>query len=483
MKNVKWKRLVSRGRNHAVLMIDSIRTKIKKDYFKKKYGISYIVKNYAQFDGSRWISEEDYSAIFKILKNGIKNNPKLLYKLASKMEKEEIKSLLLTDKYKSRNWKKVTNKEIIVILEKFVASQGRVWPVSSWFYGWDFFFDEGFLELFKKNLEEKLGNNFNKVWEYLIQPEKLIYISREKMALLKLAQKFFGKKIPQRFIEEHAKKFDFVGRYYFWGKGLTAEQVSRDLDKIFCRGKEYIEKSIKELKLRKLDIDKFEKLSPSDKWIIKGYKKMGHVSNAGDEVTNYYIQRMTPFFNEIAKRLGISYEELVSMRVEEIKKSLTNGLCVSRKILNERYEDHALILTLDNVKILSGKELRKFKGQILKKGLEKETKELRGGVAYKNNEVIRGKIKIIENDNEVSLFKDGYILVTKMTNPNYLPAMKRSKAIITDEGGMLCHAAIVSRELKIPCIIGTKIATKVLKDGDLVEVDANNGIVKLINNG
>lgn len=56
--------------------------------------------------------------------------------------------------------------------------------------------------------------------------------------------------------------------------------------------------------------------------------------------------------------------------------------------------------------------------------------------------------------------------------------MKKAGAIVTDEGGILFHAAVVSRELSIPCIIGTKIATQVLKDGDLVEVDAEKGIVK-----
>ncbi len=61
-----------------------------------------------------------------------------------------------------------------------------------------------------------------------------------------------------------------------------------------------------------------------------------------------------------------------------------------------------------------------------------------------------------------------------------MPAVSKVIAIITDEGGILCHAAIVSRELKIPCIIGTKIATKVLKDGDLVKVNADKGIVRIL---
>ncbi len=65
-----------------------------------------------------------------------------------------------------------------------------------------------------------------------------------------------------------------------------------------------------------------------------------------------------------------------------------------------------------------------------------------------------------------------------MTHPEFLSLMKQASAIVTDEGGVTCHAAIVARELGIPCVIGTKMATKVLKDGDEVEVDADKGIVK-----
>jgi pyruvate,water dikinase len=67
-----------------------------------------------------------------------------------------------------------------------------------------------------------------------------------------------------------------------------------------------------------------------------------------------------------------------------------------------------------------------------------------------------------------------------MTRPEFVPLMKKAIAIVTDEGGITCHAAIVSRELKKPCIIGTKVATQVLKDGDMVEVDANSGIVRIL---
>ncbi len=81
---------------------------------------------------------------------------------------------------------------------------------------------------------------------------------------------------------------------------------------------------------------------------------------------------------------------------------------------------------------------------------------------------------------QIAEFKNGEILVSSMTIPDFLPAMKKAAAIVTNEGGVLCHAAILSRELGIPCIIGTQFATHILRDGDYVEVDANNGVVKFI---
>ena len=74
----------------------------------------------------------------------------------------------------------------------------------------------------------------------------------------------------------------------------------------------------------------------------------------------------------------------------------------------------------------------------------------------------------------------GEILVAIMTTPDFTPALKKAAAIVTDEGGVTCHAAIISRELGIPCVVGTRIATRTFKNGDILEVDANHGIVRKI---
>jgi len=109
----------------------------------------------------------------------------------------------------------------------------------------------------------------------------------------------------------------------------------------------------------------------------------------------------------------------------------------------------------------------------------KEVGVVKGEAASKG--VAQGKVRVVISKNEFSTFKEGEILVAAMTRPEFVPLMKMAGAIVTDEGGITCHAAIVSRELRKPCVIGTRVATKVLKDGDLVEVDGAKGTVTILN--
>ncbi|MDD5177706.1 MAG: PEP-utilizing enzyme [Candidatus Nanoarchaeia archaeon] len=109
----------------------------------------------------------------------------------------------------------------------------------------------------------------------------------------------------------------------------------------------------------------------------------------------------------------------------------------------------------------------------------KEKDFVEGRVVYSGK--AKGIVKIVRTINDLSKVKEGDVLVAPMTFPSFITAMKKSVAFVTDEGGLTCHAAIVAREMKKPCVVGTKIATKVFKDNDLVEVDAINGIVRKIN--
>jgi phosphoenolpyruvate synthase/pyruvate phosphate dikinase len=121
--------------------------------------------------------------------------------------------------------------------------------------------------------------------------------------------------------------------------------------------------------------------------------------------------------------------------------------------------------------------LRKF-GYLIQQEPITSTNEIKGLVA--NPGIAKGPVRIIFNREELNKVNQKDILVAPMTTPWYLPAMKKAAAFVTDEGGITSHAAIVAREMNKPCIIGTKIATQVLKDGDKVEVDADEGVVRIL---
>ncbi|MBU1037079.1 hypothetical protein KKF32_03515, partial [Patescibacteria group bacterium] len=150
---------------------------------------------------------------------------------------------------------------------------------------------------------------------------------------------------------------------------------------------------------------------------------------------------------------------------------------ITKKELTNRKKYFATVLLKDKYAILSGKEWQ-AKLKYITHSPQKATKEIKGNVAFPGK--IKGTVKVVLSGDDIKKVKQGDILVAVMTFPNFVSAMEKAAAFVTNEGGILCHAAIVSREMKKPCIIATKIATQVLKDGDRVEVDARKGIVKKI---
>jgi len=117
-----------------------------------------------------------------------------------------------------------------------------------------------------------------------------------------------------------------------------------------------------------------------------------------------------------------------------------------------------------------------------KNGIQTETSEnisqLEGSIANKG--IAKGRAHIVNNLEDADGFNEGDIMVSINTSPSLMPILIKCGGMITDEGGIMCHAAIVSRELNKPCIIGTKLATRVIKNGDIVEVDADRGRITIL---
>jgi len=148
--------------------------------------------------------------------------------------------------------------------------------------------------------------------------------------------------------------------------------------------------------------------------------------------------------------------------------------------IKKRKEFYAIKATKNSLELFTGSRAKKFLTKEKFRRLKiKEQSRIKGITASPGK--VKGRVKVVNNLKD---FKDyqSKVIVSYMTIPQYSIYLKKVKALVTDEGGINCHAAVISREFKIPCVVGTKIATQVFKDGDLVEVDAGKGIVKKKNN-
>lgn len=177
--------------------------------------------------------------------------------------------------------------------------------------------------------------------------------------------------------------------------------------------------------------------------------------------------------DKIREELSEEYQSYISfLTLEEI----TCQKPPSIKILEERKKGYIYfgqLYTTDHYE----KWLEDHKICIIDDEAKKDN--LKGEVACSLS--VSGRVCKVFSEKDFKKFKEGDLLVTPMTVPKFIEVIKKSKGIITDEGGITCHASIVAREMQIPCVVGCKNATKVLNDGDFVQIDGSTGVIKIIN--
>jgi len=250
--------------------------------------------------------------------------------------------------------------------------------------------------------------------------------------------------------------------------------------------------SLEEYRQRKKSIQKNKKLKNvllktlvADKILISDIRwasKFSWLLTFSVEEAFRISARLLPFFKIIAKTAAVPYGDWIHLTVDEINRVLKGEKINKVAIIERRKRGFVFLMKEGTYNIITGKEghqLALFIDENIRVVKQQSNREIKGQTAMSGK--VFGKVLIALRPSDAEKIKEGEVLVCSMTSPDYLSAMKKSAAIITDEGGVLSHAAIVAREMKKPCIIKTKIATQVLKDGDLVEVDANNGIIKVIN--
>ena len=282
-------------------------------------------------------------------------------------------------------------------------------------------------------------------------------------------------------INDHIKEYGHILVYDETGQVMTHEFLKQRVLEYVER--KSLENEVKETRIqleenqRKfkffLDNNKFEE---NDLEFVNFASEFSHFVELRNSYRGLTAVHSKDLFKTIAQKLSLTLEELLCFSDAEIGGALLGNLKLLSDEAENRKKYSVVILNRNDSIVLKGDEADYIEKFVSKK--IGATFEINGTSTTKG--VVSGTVKVIISLKDISKVDPGDILVSPMTKPTFLLGMKKAAAIVTDEGGMLCHAAILSRELKIPCIVGTKIATQVLVDGDKVEVDADNGVVRVL---
>ena len=249
------------------------------------------------------------------------------------------------------------------------------------------------------------------------------------------------------------------------GKRLTEADIARELSGLSPKDS-HGDDSVTDL---------LSKLDPKTRWQVVILQKLIYYRSANAEVANRVINLHWEQLDELASKVGLDREGLAVLTPKEII-TLSKTLKLPQDFA-ERSDRYGIYCLSGEFKVFYEKELDEKLAVFEQKTISNQT-ELKGTIAFKGK--VSGTAKIVENTNDLQKVEEGDIIISPETMPDYIIGMKKAAAFVTNMGGITSHAAIVARELKKPCIIATKFATKVFKDGDMVEVDAEKGIVRKI---
>lgn len=446
----------------------------------KMFGVGLLREIFVMKNGDirRYQIKKDWENFVAGIGTFLSNPKSIKYAHDHMLSDSKLFIAWLKKNHKHSFLQKLSNKDLAnILMERHKKHQVLL--------GWQWF---GFIG--KYAIKEVLQNKLKK-YNILESEIESIFVHKRPVSIIE--EELYAKKIAYRIKKENinAKDIDSLLKNHLkkFGHIVVYDETNNSMSLAFLRKR--VKKYAENKELKK-DISKsylnFKKNKKSFEILLSKYnfnKKDLDLIIFSDDYAHFMELRnqfralaavySKDLFKIIAKKMKLTIRELLCFNDYEINDALLGKKMLSRQEAKKRYEYSAVIFFGSDYLIFSGKKAKKINNIITKKY---NLTEIKGTPTNKG--IVSGKVKIVIDNNDVKKVKQGEILVSSMTKPVFLLAMKKVSAIVTDEGGALCHAAVISRELNLPCIVGTKIATQVLKDGDYIEVNANTGLIKIL---
>jgi phosphoenolpyruvate synthase/pyruvate phosphate dikinase len=472
----------------------------KRDYAKEILGPHFYFGKYKYLDGEIYYDDLELKSMASL----ISENPIVwIPKLFGITNKECNEFIAFGKKINKIKFNEKNNKQLNKLFNQWLVNYNKIFSVVMV----PIIIEGVVTKLLENELEKKIDpakhfKRFKEIFNDLAISNKEFEVVKEQKELLKLAieikrtkkleelflkeKKFIEENLQKtdaafyKKIENHLKKFSWTGLRFLRGEPISFGIIIDRLKEIL---KEDPEKELGKLDKNKEGVEKkfnaaIEEIKPG-----KEFKEMIELAREDIYLRTFRLEAINkgntfsrPLFDEIASRMKITYNDMIYLLPEEINNFLDKNEMPYVYLIKERQKGFALTLDNGKINLYVGDELEKLKEE-MKEEVE-HVDEIKGNIACQGE--AKGKVRIIHDITELSKIEKGDILVTQMTTPDFISAMKKAAAVVTDIGGITSHAAIVSRELGVPCIIGTEKATKILKDGDFVEVNAFEGVVRVI---
>ncbi|PLX28826.1 hypothetical protein C0581_00860 [Candidatus Parcubacteria bacterium] len=343
---------------------------------------------------------------------------------------------------------------------------------------------------------EILGMTTGEALVLLTQSPKITWTDKAREALYHLAQELYEEDVDIHNVEESQKdrvkmyitQWGWV-HYGYCGPEYTIQNVLDELEIIFEKKEspvDQIEYAKKELhkKMEKQEA-LFKKLdmNADERYIITAAQDFGYTKSYRASLMSLANLTINTLLKEYTKKEGYSFGQMGVCTAEEVCSYLRGEKPLPDvDTLNKRMQFSVFFSGLGIDKVIVGSEAKKWVADnVEQEEVDRDMTEIPGTVACSGDEdVVRGVAKIVLRSDDLAKVTQGDVIISTTTIPEYVPAMRRASAIATETGGLTCHAAIVSREMNKPCLIGIKHVTQIFKDGDHVEVDLKNSLIKKI---
>jgi|GEM_PF-984774 len=320
--------------------------------------------------------------------------------------------------------------------------------------------------------------------ETLLAPEALSFHQQSEKELLELAVRFSGKALFAE-LEGYAERWHWVENSYFASKRLTAQDFFHRVQEMspqdIAAKVSRIETYLETMQEKKQKMCERYHLPPSVRELARILSHSIWWQDLRKGLSWWAHDTLDALSRVASQELHVIFDDIMYYQVEEWKAMFEHRQLVPADRIAARAALSIFVISPDGVQEFVGKEAQELRAFYLPEQTETPATTITEFQGIKvSSGAVTGMVRILLSPQHLDQMKPGEVLVAPMTSPDYILAMRMASAIVTDVGGLMSHAAIVARELGVPCIVGTKIATKVLKDGDLVEVDAERGMVRII---